>query len=791
MHPTPYTLRRRWAIVLVGMILLAAPWLWLTALDLLFPFPWERLQRPPAVVVTDRQGEPLRFFLPADQRWRMPIKLIGLPPEVRRALVASEDQRFYSHPGVDPLALARAVWANLRHRKVVSGASTISMQVARMADPGPRTLLSKLREAVRAIQLERRFSKDRILEMYLNLTPYGGNVEGIGAAAWFYFGKGPDQLSLGEIALLTALPRSPLRYDPTRHPRAAEVARNRVLGQLASRGVFSRRELDAARREPLPRVRRRPPFLAPHFAEMVVAQLPGEARIRTTLDRSMQAIAESQVARRAKELRDQGIGNAAVVVIDNQTRGVRALVGSSGYRDTYFQGQVNGAVARRSPGSTLKPFLYAMAMDQGRLVPDSYLLDIPTDFAGYVAENYDQRYRGRVTVREALITSLNAPAVRLLAETGLGDFLHLLRKGGLSTLDRPAGRYGLPLILGAGEVRLLDLVNLYATLAQGGRHRPVRIIEGKAEADSKLHIEPDPVILFSPEAARAVTEILTDVRRPDLPEAWDLTRDVPGVAWKTGTSYGHRDAWAVGFSARYTIGVWVGNFDGKPRKGISGSQHAGPLLFDLFRSLESGGRGPLALTSPEGLVRDEIEVCALSHQLPGPFCPDRVRIAYLPGHTKLTACAVHRRMLVDAKTGELLAGDCVGRRPHELRLFTIYPPELVAWWRSLGSPVQDLPRLAAGCEGIPDGDPPRIVSPDANTPYRLRRDSPAEYQKIALVAQVSPGVRHLYWYQDGALVATTEAAAAAGRFLAPERGEHRLVVTDDLGRSDGVTYKVE
>jgi penicillin-binding protein 1C len=788
----PYPHRRRLALGLAAGVLLASPWLWFRALDLAFPFPWEKLQRPPAVVVTDRHGEPLRFFLPADQRWRLPVRLAELPPEVRRALVASEDQRFYHHPGVDLLAVARAVWTDLRHRQVVSGASTISMQVARMADPGARTVRSKLRESFRALQIERRLGKDRILETYLNLLPYGGNVEGIGAAAWFYFGKGPDQLSLGEIALLTALPRSPHKFDPTLHPRAAQVARDRVLGQLAARGVFSRRELDAARREPIPRVRRRPPFLAPHFTEMVAAQfssgLGDEPRIRTTLDRSAQQIAEAQVARRIRELRDQGIGNAAVVVIDNATRGVRALVGSAGFRDTYFQGQVNGAVARRSPGSTLKPFLYAMAMDQGRLVPESYILDIPTDFAGYVAEDYDQRYRGRVTVREALITSLNAPAVRLLAETGLGDFLHLLQRGGLSTLDRPAGKYGLPLILGAGEVRLLDLVDLYATLAQGGLHRPARVVEATATDDDRIHAEPDPVVLFSPEAAQAVTEILTDVRRPDLPEAWDLTRDVPGVAWKTGTSYGHRDAWAVGYSARMTIGVWVGNFDGKPRKGISGSVHAGPLLFDLFRALDGGGRGPV---KPEGLIRDEIEVCALSHQLPGPFCPDRVRIQYLPGRTRLTACTVHRRMLVDARTGELLAGDCVARRPHEFRLFTLYPPELVAWWRSQGTPVEDVPRLAAACEGIPDGDPPRIVSPDANTPYRLRRDSPVEYQKIALVAQVSPGVRHLYWYQDGALVATTEAATAAGRFLPPARGEHRLVVTDDLGRSDGVTYRVE
>jgi penicillin-binding protein 1C len=765
-------------------ILLASPWLWFRTLDWLFPFPWERLQRPPAVVVADRQGQPLRFFLPADQRWRFPVRLSELPAELPRALVASEDRRFYRHFGVDPVAVVRAAWSNLKRRGIVSGASTIPMQVARMAEPGPRTLASKVRESFRALQIERRFTKDQILELYLNLTPYGGNVEGVGAAAWFYSGKEPDQLSLGEIALLTALPRSPAGYDPTVHPEAARAARNRVLAQLAARGVFPRKEIAEARRQPLPQSRQRPPFAAPHFAEMVTAQLPNEARIRTSIDRSVQAIAEAQVARRIRELRDLGIGNAAVVVIDNETRAVRAMVGSAGFRDTYFQGQVNGAVARRSPGSTLKPFLYAMAIDQGRVVPDSYILDIPMDFSGYVAENYDERYRGRVTVREALITSLNACAVRLLSEMGLPEFQRLLLRGGLATLDRPAGSYGLPLVLGAGEVRLLDLTNLYATLAQGGLHRPVRLLE----PDSRNVYDPDPIRLFSPEAARAVAEILTDVRRPDLPEAWELTRDVPAVAWKTGTSYGHRDAWAVGFSARTTIGVWVGNFDGKPRKGISGSQHAGPLLFDLFRALEPGGRGP---AKPEGLIRDEIEVCALSHELPGPFCPARVRIPYLPGRSKLTACTLHRRMLVDSRTGELLAGDCVSRRPHEFRLFTLYPPELVAWWRSQGSPVQETPRLAAACSGIPDGDPPRIVSPDGATPYRLRREAPAAYQRIPLVAQVAPGVQHLYWYQDGTLVATTEASSAATRFLDAVHGEHRLVVTDDLGRSDGVTYRVE
>ncbi len=675
----------------------------------------------------------------------------------------------------------RAAWSNLRRRGVVSGASTISMQVARMADPGPRTLMSKLRETIRALQLERRYSKDEILELYLNLTPYGGNVEGVGAAAWFYFGKEPDQLSLGEIALLAALPRSPVRFDPTLHPAAARAARDRVLDQLAARGAFSRRELAEARRQAVPRLRHRPPFAAPHFTEMAAALAPGAARLRSTLDRGSQEIAEAQVARRIRELRDFGVGEAAVVVIDNQTRAVRALVGSAGFQEAAFQGQVNGAIARRSPGSTLKPFLYAMALDEGRVLPDSYLLDIPTDFSGYVAENYDERYRGRVTVRDALIQSLNACTVRLLSEVGLPAFHKLLLKGGLATLNRPAGSYGLPLILGAGEVRLLDLVNLYATLAQGGAHRPVRLIEGEPG-------DPEPVRLFSPEAARAIAGILTSVRRPDLPEAWDLTRDVPGVAWKTGTSYGHRDAWAVGFSARTTIGVWVGNFNGKPRKGISGSQHAGPLLFDLFRALEPGGRAAVPADGRAPEPPEDIEVCALSHELPGPFCPQRTRIPFLPGRSKLRACTLHQRMLVDSQTGELLAGDCLARRPHEFRLLTVYPPELVAWWRSQGMAVQEPPRLAAACSGIPDAEPPRIVSPDGATAYHLRRDSLPEFQRIPLVAQTSPGVRRLFWYQDGLLVATTE---TGGRFLAPVPGEHRLVVTDDLGRSDGVTYRVE
>jgi len=291
--------------------------------------------------------------------------------------------------------------------------------------------------------------------------------------------------------------------------------------------------------------------------------------------------------------------------------------------------------------------------------------------------------------------------------------------------------------------------------------------------------------LFSQEAAGAVIRILTDVRRPDLPEAWDLTRGVPGVAWKTGTSYGHRDAWAVGMSRRYTIGVWVGNFDGRPRQGISGSQHAGPLLFDLFRSIDPEGVAP----APELVPAETIEVCAGSHELPGPWCPARLRVPYLPGRSRLAACSWHRRVLVDASSGELLAGDCLAGRRTAFRLLTVPPAELLAWWRAQGNPVEGPPPLSPACQGVPAGEPPRIVSPDASTPYRMRRDAPPEYQRIPLVARADSGASRLFWYQDGQLVAAM--APQESRFLDSVLGEHRLVVTDDLGRSDAVTYKVE
>ena len=770
------TAKWRWpgvALWLPGPLLAFALFL---VLDGLFPFPFHQLRGPASIMVRDRDGKPLRAFLAPDEKWRYPVVLSEVAPELTEAVVASEDRWFYWHIGINPLSVLRAAWTNWRSGRIVSGASTIPMQIARLAEPKSRILQSKLQEAFRALQLEWHFGKEELLELYLNLVPLGSNRQGIGAGALFYFGKSPAQLSLGEASLLTVIPRSPARYDPARNPSVALQARNRILRQLEARGTFNRKAVADALRQPVPTRIKNPPFHAPHFTQYVVNRLHGRSEVATTLDWRLQKIAERHAASRILGLRRQGIANASVVVIENGTRELRAMVGSAGFFENRYQGQVNGAIARRSPGSTLKPFLYAAAMDQGRILPESYLLDIPTDFSGYVAENYDGEYRGRVTVSEALIDSLNAPAVRLLAGVGLKNFFRLLKQGGLSTLDRPSADYGLPLVLGGCEVSLLELTNLYASLREGGIYRPVRWLTGADGIQRSL---------FSREAAYLVTRILTKVSRPDLPRAWDLARGIPAVAWKTGTSYGHRDAWAVGFSNRLTIGVWVGNFDGRGVKGISGAEHAGPLLFDMFRAMEPEGA---RFDRPGRLKIQELELCSLSRQLPGPFCGERVSATYLPGRSKLSPCGYHRQVFVDSNTGRLLTGDCLKGRPYRPRLLTVYPAELLAWWRAENQALPEMPPVSQECSGIPFQQQPRIVSPMPETPYLLRPDAPAEYQKIPLIAQIGPHSKKLYWYQNGLLLGAPDAGEQL--FVSLRQGRHRLVVVDNLGLSDSITYQV-
>ena len=746
------------------------------ALDFAFPFPEHRLHPPTATIVKDRQGNPLRIFLPSDGARRLSSKLSDISPVLQKALIASEDSWFEYHPGVNPVSVIRAAISNVVAGRVISGASTIPMQIARMAEPKPRTLSAKIIESFRALQLKFHHSNDELLEIYLNMLPYGGNIEGVAAASHFYFGHEPSTLSLGESALLTTLPRGPVYYDPLRNPENALKGRNRVMHQLMKKGVFPAAEVDRNMQLPLPESIRPVPLEALHFSRMVLDRIGPVPVIETTLDNSLQQAAQDKVRNHVARLRTQDIDNAACVIIHIPSREIRALAGSADYFEKGYGSAINLTETKRSPGSTLKPFLYALAFEQGKLVPGTFIYDIPVDYSGYSPENYDRTWSGQVTVRQALAKSLNVPAVNTLAITGVEEFITLLRKGGISTLDKDAAEYGLPLALGGCEMKLTELTNLYACLGDRGRYKPLTFLPGSNSIGTQL---------LSPESSWLVADILSSVTRPDMDDTWMLTRDMPEAAWKTGTSFGHRDAWAIGISGDYAVGVWVGNPDGRPRKGISGAVHAGPLLFDLLRLAAPGGKLP---APPEGPGITEVQVCAHSRQLPGPFCTKRITIRTLSGKSRLHPCSQCTQIFVDARSGYRLSGECLDRPGISRKIFRSIPPKLAGWRAENNLEVPQLPPLAPDCDLIPSGMAPRIVSPAAGTPYILRKDTPLKFQKLALKAEAGPDSGTLHWFIDGRLV--SKGKFDKKQFAEVSTGSHRISVTDEIGRTDSLVFEV-
>ncbi|WP_281171565.1 penicillin-binding protein 1C [Desulfovibrio inopinatus] len=727
----------------------------------------------------DKDGNVMRLFLPHDDMWRFPVELQDVSLDYIQTVLASEDRHYYQHPGINPLAIIRAAIANIKAGYVVSGGSTITMQLARLLEPKERTVWSKIIESFRALQLEATYDKQTLLERYVNLAPYGRNIVGVGAAAYFYFRKAPSSLSVAEAALLTVLPRAPTAFDPIRNPDVCKAARDRVLDQLAAHGVITVQQSVAAKSRPLPTSLAPIPFRAPHFARMVRDGAGNNGVVHTTIDAGIQTATHKVLVTELAELRRQGIENAAAVVIETETGAVRAFVGSANFFDADHAGQIDGVTMQRSPGSSLKPLLYAQAFDAGIIVPDSILLDVPTRFGFYEPRNYDGQFRGRVTAEDALIHSLNVPAVRLLSEVGLDSFYGLMRKAGISTLDKPAAFYGLPLVLGAAEARLLDVTAIYAAFARGGLYMRPRLLQNDVILPNER--------ICSTEAAAFLTDILSQVERPDLPRSWKLSRNAVAVAWKTGTSFGHRDAWAFGYSGRYAVGVWVGSFSGKPIQGISGARQAGPLLFDVFKAIEPSGS---RLPSFPGAHFGEIVVCELSRQLPGPACPETRTIRSIPGVSRFVPDTTHRRIFLDADTGWRLRGDCLAGHRVVSGVAIVNPPELTAWRLQEGLPVEPVARLAPECRHD-EADAPHILSPIDMATYQYRQGVPKQYQRLAFQARPGQGAVEsmLYWYVDGILIGQVEPGQTL--FYDLEPGRHDLMVVDENGASNSIVFIVE
>lgn len=568
-------------IMLTGVAGAGFSW---AALRVAWPFPFARLAAtPPATVFTDRTGQPVSATLARDEQWRIPVRLDHVSPQFLDAVLATEDHRFYRHRGIDTLAVIRAGLDNLLHARCRGGASTISMQLARLVQPEPRGWGAKLRQTFRALDLETQRDKEWILRHYVNALPFGGNIVGVEAAALCYFGKRARDLDLAEAALLAGIPQRPRALRPDRNPGAAAQRRSHVLNRMVATGRLDRaRAREAARRPPLIAHAARSgnrlgiPQREPLFCR-VAASAASEGRIGTSLDPDLQHVLRTTLRAHVAALR--GVSDGAGVVLHNRSGEVRALVGTLDFAHP-AAGQVNAATAPRSPGSALKPFVYAAALDGGLLVPETRVLDTPMAHPDYRPENYDRTYRGEVRAADALADSLNVPAIRLLQRVGPIRVLELLRSCGLRTLDRPAAHYGLSLTLGGAEVTLLDLTNAYAGLARGGEFRTPCF---RARPPSCPPASTRPL-------TRGTVTLLTDMlsARP-LPGAPRIP-----VAWKTGTSNGHRDAWCLAYNAELTIGIWIGNKSGTSKCALVGIEAAAPAVADVLLRIYDGRPPPPA-----------------------------------------------------------------------------------------------------------------------------------------------------------------------------------------------------
>ena len=736
-RPTRRRILLRAAVALAAAVLAAAAAL---ALALRFvPFPEDNLARLPAsVVLTDRHGTELHVHLgPGDMDCRP-----GYVPEpghwIVRALVAAEDKRFWDHRGIDFVAIVRAAFQDLASFRRVSGASTISTQVIRMVGQRPRTLRTKLVEAFQALQLERRHGKLEILRAYLNRAPFGSNLVGIEAAARRYFGKGAHELSLAEAALLAGVPQSPARLRPDRHPERAKKRQAYVLGRMLDLGFVTQEEYDTAIAQPLAARPLAYPDLAPHFCRMVGVSAPPDGHLlRTTLDLDWQAAAEGILSRRLAGTPFTG----TIVVLDAATSSVRALVGSPDFR-ALPAGQVNAALSPRAAGSTLKPFAYALAFDTGRLVPASPLADVRTRFRDYDPANYDPGFLGSVPARDALVLSLNLPAIAVEQLVGQPRLHAALRALGLSTLDPSPARYGLGLVLGNPSIRPLDLANAYAALARGGVPLPLRTLETPAP--------PAPAApVLSPEACWLVSTILSGDERAMALTAHVADVPLPVMAWKTGTSSGNRDAWTVAWNAETVVAVWIGRPDGAADPSLVGIETAAPLAWEFFRWLYPLNTSPPFLP-PAGIERRPL--CAKSGCDPAPACP-AVTLDYAIARVTLHhPCPLH-------------AG-----RP------AAAPPSAAN-----AAPAEATPAAATSF---------RIASPPHGSTWRLLPDdlAPATQTLPLDAAGLPPGTR-LYWFLDDLPLGESRLGTPLPWPL--RRGTHTLSCATPSGQVATLSFTVE
>jgi penicillin-binding protein 1C len=756
------------------LFLLASLLALLFALDRLFPPPMPGRDSPNALLVAARDGTPLRAFPGRAHIWRHPVRVEDVSPRYLEALIRYEDRMFYWHPGVNPLSILRAAWQWARRGKIVSGGSTLTMQTARILEPGTRSVGGKARQMLRALQLEWRYSKAEILTLYLNYAPMGGVLEGVEAASRAYLGKPARRLSHAEAALLAALPQAPSLYRPDRHPERARRARDKVIARMG--GVWTAEEMRDALSEPPYAQTLKEPLLAPLLAERLRREAAGRARIDSTIDAHIQQTVEFLLADRVNLLPPRV--SMAALVMENETLEVRAYAGSADFGDNRRFAHVDMARASRSPGSTLKPFLYGLALDAGLIHSESLLADVPQSFSGYQPGNFQQSFRGPVSVSEALVKSLNVPAVEVLERLSPAHFVALLRRGGLK-LDFPrGGEPNLSVILGGAGVSLEQLVGAYSALARRG-------------LSGKPRLTPDAPILEQRMLSPGAAFIIRDILESGGPVGRALESGAGqrrGIAWKTGTSFGFRDAWAIGVSDRHTVGVWVGRPDGTPNPGFFGANVAAPLLVDIFNALDARASArqpppearqericwPLGLrqtrTAPEHC--HQARLAWLLNDAAPPTFPDRLRGGESRSRFQVDAVS-QRRALADCFTGQLQTRE-IARWP------AVLEPWLTPDARRRAVPPPWLPACAG--YATPEAGL-KIVG--ASNGMELRRSSTGGIPTLRLeVRGKTDG--EVIWLVNGKNMGR-HPARASFVYRLEQPGRYDITVLDDQGHYDRVT----
>lgn len=757
-------------LAVVALVFVMAIW----AADKIWPLPLHEVD--PARVVVAHDGTPLWRFADADGIWRYPVTIDEVSPRYLQALINYEDRWFWKHPGVNPFSVLRAAWQDLSSGRVVSGGSTLTMQVARLLDPHPRTFGGKFRQLWRALQLEWHLSKRDILTLYLNRAPFGGTLQGVGAASWAYLGKSPAQLSYSDAALLAVLPQAPSRLRPDRWPERAEAARNKVLERMAIQGIWSAKQVQESREEPVWLAPRQMPQLAPLFSRMMLGKSRSD-KIVTTLDAGLQRQLE-ELAQNWKG-RLPARSSLAMIVVDHTDMSVRGWVGSVDMNDDSRFGHVDMVNAIRSPGSVLKPFIYGLALDDGLIHPASLLQDVPRRTGDYRPGNFDSGFHGPVSMSEALVRSLNLPAVQVLEAYGPKRFAASLRNVGLP-LYLPAGAApNLSLILGGAGARLDDMAAAYSAFA---RH-------GKA---GKLRLQPaDPLLerpLMSAGAAWIIRRIMADEAQP-LPDN-ALSRVVP-LAWKTGTSYGYRDAWAIGINARYVIGIWTGRPDGTPVVGQFGFASAVPLLNQLNNLLLSRGTNQPEDPRPESVSRGV--VCwpgGQSLAAGDSNCRRRLATWLLDGSQPPTLLLPEQEgvngirfpVWLDGE-GKRVAADCPQAREQTL---IVWPLPLEPWLPESERRGARLPPVSATCPplGQDPGLPLQLTGLRDGAIVKRLPGSP----EASLPVQTSGGTGDRWWFLNG------QRLDERGRHLTLRltvKGDYQLLVMDDAGQVATVRFSVQ